>query len=94
MAIPSTSFNPNDINSVVATLFERLGNLMEKVDNLGIKLDQQEAKRIAANDELETRVEHIEAQITSARWFITGLAAGGGVIGGTVASLITRLLGN
>lgn len=77
----------------VAILFERLGHVMEKVDNLSKMLAEQEAKRVAANNELETRVEHIEQQINGFRWFIAGIAAGGGVLGGVVASAITRALG-
>lgn len=77
----------------VAVLFERLGHVMEKVDNLGCKLDEQDAKRFMATAELEGRVEHIEKQITGFRWFITGLSAGGGVLGGVIASAVTKAFG-
>jgi hypothetical protein len=66
---------------------------MEKVDNFGKKLDDNENKRAASTIELEARVEHIEKQINGFRWFITGIAAGGGVLGGVVASAITRAFG-
>ena len=78
----------------VAVLFERLGHVMEKVDALGRKLDEQDAKRTVAIEEIEVRVERIEKQITGFRWFITGLSVGGGVLGGVVASAITRAFGS
>lgn len=84
----------------VAVLFERLGHVMEKVDNFGKKLDDQEINRAAATTEIETqigkvedRVAAVEKQINGFRWFIMGIAAGGGVLGGVVATAITQALG-
>ena len=77
----------------IAVLFERLGHVMEKVDALSAKLDAQDQKRTAALSELETRVEHIEEQVQSIRWFLIGVAAAGGALGGSVAAGVARLLG-
>ena len=77
----------------VAVLFERLGHVMEKVDALSAKLDAQDEKRTAALVELETRVEHIEKQVAGVRWFLAGVAAAGGAVGGSIAAGLARMLG-
>ncbi|MFN9114007.1 MAG: hypothetical protein ACK5XN_28410, partial [Bacteroidota bacterium] len=80
---------PADIHQnpqiAVAILFERLGHVIEKVDQLSAKLDQQDTKRTLALTELETRVEHIEKQVSSVRWFLAGIACAGGAVGGSFA---------
>jgi hypothetical protein len=77
----------------VAVLFERLGHVMEKVDALSAKLDAQDKKRTETLEELESRVEHIEKQVNSVRWFLAGIAAAGGAVGGTVAAGLAKMLG-
>lgn len=77
----------------IAILFERLGYVLEKVDALSAKLDQQEAKRTEALNELETRVEHIERQVSATRWFLAGVAAAGGALGGSIAAGLAQMLG-
>lgn len=77
----------------IAVLFERLGHMMEKVDNLSAKIDAQDAKRTEALGELESRVEHIERQMSGIRWFLAGVAAAGGALGGTIAGTIAKMIG-
>lgn len=77
----------------IAVLFERLGHVMEKVEAISAKLDAQDAKRTEALTELETRVEHIEKQVNGVRWFLAGVAAAGGAIGGSIAAGLAKMLG-
>lgn len=77
----------------VAVLFERLGHVMEKVDNLSAKLDEQDARRSENLKDLETRVGEIESQVSGVRWFLAGVAIAGGAIGGSVAAGVAKALG-
>lgn len=77
----------------VAVLFERLGHVMEKVDNLSAKLDEQDARRSEHLKELEARVVQIESQVSGVRWFFAGIAVAGGAIGGSVAAGVAKALG-
>jgi len=77
----------------VAVLFERLGHVMEKVDNLSTKLDEQDARRSDSLKELEARVVEIESQVSGVRWFLAGVAIAGGAIGGSVAAGVAKALG-
>lgn len=77
----------------IAVLFERLGHVIEKVDALSVKLDQQEMKRTEALEELEERVEHIERQVSGVRWFLAGVAIAGGAVGGSIAAGVARMVG-
>lgn len=77
----------------VAVLFERLGHVMEKVDALSTKLDEQDARRSEHLKELEARVVEIESQVSGVRWFLAGVAAAGGAIGGSVAAGVAKALG-
>jgi len=77
----------------IAVLFERLGHLMEKVENLSAKLDAQDAKRTEALTELEGRVEQIERQMSGIRWFLAGIATAGGALGGSVAGMVAKMIG-
>jgi hypothetical protein len=77
----------------VAVLFERLGHVMEKVDNLSAKLDEQEARREKSLKDLEGRVVEIEGQVSGVKWFFTGIAVAGGAIGGSVAAGVAKALG-
>ena len=63
------------------------------MDALSTKLDAQDRKRTAALDELETRVERIEKQTSNVKWFLAGIAASGGALGGGVAAMIAQALG-
>lgn len=89
MAMSTTS----DPAVAIAILFERLGHVIEKVDALTAKIDQQEMKRTAAMQELEDRVEHIESQMNGIKWFLMGVAVAGGAVGGSVVAGLARMLG-
>jgi hypothetical protein len=78
----------------IAVLFERLGHVIEKVDALSVKLDQQEMKRTEALEELEERVEHIERQVSGVRWFLAGVAIAGGAVGGSIAAGVAKMIGS
>jgi hypothetical protein len=84
---------PTDPQIAVAILFERIGHVIEKVDALSAKLDAQDTKRTEALKELETRVEHIEKRMTSVGWFLAGIACAGGAVGGSVASMVAKMIG-
>ena len=84
---------PNDNTVDVAVLYERLSHVMAKVDEVSKKIDDNNAARVVSTAHLEDRVTQIETQLTSMRWFLTGLAAGGGVLGGFVASAVTKIIG-
>lgn len=77
----------------VAVLYERLGHVITRLDGIEAKLDAQDKKRTAALDELETRVEKIEKQTSNVRWFLAGIAASGGALGGGVAAMVAQALG-
>lgn len=84
---------PSDPQVAVAVLYERIGHVLEKVDALSAKLDAQDKRRTAALDELEERVERIEGQVSGVRWFLAGIAAAGGALGGSVAAGLAKMLG-
>ncbi len=84
---------PQDPAVAVAVLYERMGHVIEKMDALSRKLDAQDKRRTAALDELEERVERIEAQVSGVRWFLAGIAAAGGALGGSVAAGVARMIG-
>lgn len=88
-----TTALPTDPQIAVAILFERLGHVIEKVDQLNAKLDAQDTKRTQALADLEERVEHIERQVNGVRWFLAGVACAGGAVGGTAAGMVARMLG-
>lgn len=88
--MPETASDPQ---IAIAVLFERLGHVMEKVDNLSAKLDAQDAKRTEALTELEGRVEHIERQMNGIKWFLAGVAAAGGALGGSIAGMVAKMIG-
>lgn len=77
----------------IAVLFERLGHVIAKIDDLGTRMDAQTAHRDRKIDELEGRIDHLEQSVDRARWFIAGVAAGGGALGGTVATLVAQAIG-
>lgn len=83
---------PADLTVSVAVLYERLGHVMTRLDDLSKKLDRQDTARTAAMGELERRVAEVEATLLKARWFMGGIAAAGGAFGGGIASLIAQAI--
>ena len=83
MSDPSTAVD-------IAVLFERLGVLGAQIEALSDKIDGQSAHRDKAISDLETRVAHIETTVTRARGFVAGIAAGGGVLGGVVSTMMAH----
>jgi hypothetical protein len=84
---------PTSPEVAVAVLFERLGHVIAAVEALDRKLDAQDRKRTAALDELEARVEKIEKQTSNVKWFLGGIAASGGALGGGVAAMVANMMG-
>lgn len=84
---------PTDVNVSIAVLYERLGHVMTRIDDLGKKLDRQEIARAESLREIDVRVAEIERGMLRARWFLAGIAAAGGAVGGSVAGLFARALG-
>jgi len=84
---------PTSPEVAVAVLFERLGHVIAGVEQLSQKLDAQDRKRTAALDELEMRVEKIEKQTSNVKWFLAGIAASGGALGGGVAAMVANMMG-
>jgi len=84
---------PTQPEVAIAVLYERLGHVIDRIDKLDQKLDAQNSARAAALAELEDRVESLERDIDRARWFIAGVAAGGGALGGSVAAFLVRVIG-
>jgi len=84
---------PTSPEVAVAVLFERLGHVIAAVEALDWKLDAQDRKRTAALDELEARVEKIEQQTSNVKWFLAGIAASGGALGGGVAAMVAQAMG-
>jgi hypothetical protein len=84
---------PTSPEVAVAVLFERLGHVIAAVEALDRKLDAQDRKRTAALDELEMRVEKIEKQTSNVKWFLAGIAASGGALGGGVAAMVANMMG-
>lgn len=77
----------------IAVLYERLGHIAERLDRMDKKLDAQNAARAETLDDLERRVQHVERTIDRTRWFMAGIAAGGGALGGGIAALIAKAFG-
>lgn len=74
----------------VAILFERLDHVIAKIDDLSMKLDRHNVHRDQQFAELDRRVEDVERSIDRARWFLFGIAAAGGALGGSLASFLTK----
>jgi len=85
---------PHDPSVAVAVLYERLGHVIEKVDALSHKIDRQSAHRDSIMTEMERRVEKIEDKVNKTAWFLGGVAAGGGLLGGAFAGMIAKMLGS
>ena len=84
---------PRDPAIDIAVLYERVEHIIRQIDQLSRAVEQNNKHRDAQLVEIEERVEHVERTIDRARWFLFGLAAAGGAIGGTVASVISQALG-
>lgn len=84
---------PTDPTVAIAVLYERIGHVIEKVDALSAKIDAQSAHRDQMLTDLEERVQTIEKQMTGARGFLAGIAALGGVLGGSVAAGLAQMMG-
>ena len=84
---------PSTPEVAIAVLVERLGHVISRLDGIEAKLDAQDKRRTAALDELESRVEKIEKQTSNVKWFLAGIAASGGALGGGVAAMVAKALG-
>lgn len=84
---------PHDPTVAVAVLYERLGHVIEKVDALSGKIDRNSVHRDHMMLEVEDRIEKIEEQVNKTKWFLAGVAAGGGLLGGSVAGMVAKMLG-
>lgn len=84
---------PHDPTVAVAVLYERLGHVIEKVDALSTKIDMQSAHRDHIMTAMEHRVEQIEEQVNRTKWFLAGVAAGGGLLGGSLAGVLAKAVG-
>jgi hypothetical protein len=83
----------DDLRVAVAVLYERLGHVIARLDDMNSKLDRRFSHAEAQTAELERRVEKIEKQVERARGFMIGAACAGGFAGGGAAALIGQLFG-
>jgi hypothetical protein len=88
--VPPTPENPE---VAIAVLYERMGHVIARLDEMNAKLDRRFAHAEAQTADLERRVETIEKQVERARGFMLGAAAAGGFVGGGAAAALGRLLG-
>lgn len=84
---------PEDIAVAIAVLYERMDAVINQLKSLESKLDDQSAHRDLTMTRLEIRVQELETSLLKARWFIVGVAGGGGMLGGGMASLFTAMWG-
>jgi len=84
---------PEDIAVAIAILFERMDTVLSQLKSLESKLDAQSAHRDLTMTRLEFRVQELETSLLKARWFLVGVAGGGGMLGGGMASLFTAMWG-
>ena len=84
---------PGDPTVAVAVLYERLGHVIEKVDALSMKIDRQSAHRDSLIEDMDERITNIESQMSKAKGFVFGLAAGGGALGGGIAAVLAKAFG-
>jgi hypothetical protein len=83
----------DDLRVSVAVLYERLGHVIARLDDMNGKLDRKFSHAEAQTAELERRVEKIEKQVERARGFMIGAACAGGFAGGGAAALIGQIFG-
>lgn len=91
--LPPVPTAPENPEVAIAVLYERMGHVIARLDEMNAKLDRRFAHAEAQTAELEKRVEKIEQDLTRARGFLFGLAAAGGFVGGGVATGLARVLG-
>ena len=89
-SVPSVPQSPE---VAVAVLYERLGYVVERLERLSAKIDEHNVARTEVLNDLERRVQHVEKAIDRTRWFVAGVAAGGGALGGGIAAFIAQALG-
>lgn len=89
----TVNHTPVTTEAAIAVLFERMEHVIRAVEALSEKLDDHNAKRTKALADLEARVEHIERSMDRARWFMMGIAASGGALGGGVAGMVVSMMG-
>lgn len=90
--IPPVPTTPENPEVAIAILFERLGHVISRLDDMNAKLDRKFLHAEQQTAELEKRVEKIEQDLTRARGFLFGLAAAGGAVGGSVATALAKVL--
>jgi hypothetical protein len=78
----------------IAVLFERIGSLAEKIDALSTRIEAAHRSDLERIREVETRLEVVEDKLLASRWFVAGLAAGGGLLGGTASTVLLQIVGN
>lgn len=83
----------DDLNVAIAVLYERMGNVMDQLKGLETKIDSQSRNRDDVMHDLEVRISSIERELLKARWFLAGIAASGGALGGGIAGFITGMMG-
>jgi len=84
---------PPTTEAAIAVLFERLDHAIRAIENLSEKMDSHNEARKQVLNELEDRVAHIESTVDRARWFVMGIAIGGGLLGGGTAGFVISMLG-
>lgn len=84
---------PDDPNIAIAVLYERLGHVILKLDDLGVRMDRQSRHGDDVIGDLDTRISALEDSVNHARWFLAGVAAGGGALGGAVATMLAQAIG-
>lgn len=88
----SSRSESEDVRVQIAVLYERLGHVILRLDNMNTKLDNRFTHAADQTAELERRVEKIESQVERARGFMFGVAAAGGFIGGGAAVGLSKFL--
>jgi len=88
-----SNVTPPTTEAAIAVLFERLDHVIKAVEALSEKMDAHNEARKEVLKDLEERVEHIESTMDRARWFVIGLAIGGGLLGGGSAGFVMSMLG-
>jgi hypothetical protein len=91
--IPVVSIAPLDPQIGVAVLKERLDHVIAALEAMDRKIDALTKQQDRELSDLDKRVRHLEDRINGARWFLFGVAAGGGALGGGVAAMVANMLG-
>jgi hypothetical protein len=91
--LPPVPPAPENPEVAIAVLFERMGHVIARLDDMNSKLDRKFSHAEAQTAELERRVEKIEKQVERARGFMIGAACAGGFAGGGAAALIGQMFG-